>query len=157
MRDPQLAAALAERRGGAPGGPPRRPGCYRAALSAGADGAALATQLADALALAGDCAAAAARPTICWAPPTPRERAAAVRIAASVATHDGNTGQAAELFGWLASGAGPRDAAVSAAGVIVLVATGDAAAARDAGRRPGRGPAHRRPPAPPAAWPRACC
>ena len=59
----------------------------------------------------------------------PRERAAAVRIAASIAAHDGSAAQAADLFRWL----GPYpDAFVSAAGAIVSIAAGDAAAARAA-------------------------
>ena len=66
-----------------------------------------------------------------------------MRVAASVATHDGNTGQAAELFGWLASGAGPGgDATVGAAGVIVFVAAGQAAEAREVADSHGRGTAH---------------
>ncbi|MGV7501816.1 hypothetical protein PJJ92_30000, partial [Mycobacterium kansasii] len=61
--------------------------------------------------------------------PDSAERAAAVRIAASVATHDGNTAQAAELFRWL----GPHpDAVVGSAAVIVLAATGDLTASRGA-------------------------
>jgi DNA-binding CsgD family transcriptional regulator len=64
-----------------------------------------------------------------------------VRVAASVATHDGNTGQAAELFGWLVSGAGHGgDATVGAAGVIVFVATGQAAEAREVADSHGVGP-----------------
>ena len=62
-------------------------------------------------------------------PTTPSERAAAVRIAASVAAHDGGAAQAAELFRWL----GPySDAVVSAAGAVVTIGVGDAAAARAA-------------------------
>jgi DNA-binding CsgD family transcriptional regulator len=62
----------------------------------------------------------------------PGLRAAAVRVAASVAMHDGNSGQAAELFTWL----GPqpdaqRNALVSAAGAVVLIAAGDMDRARD--------------------------
>ena len=57
------------------------------------------------------------------------ERAAAVRIAASIAAHDGGAAQAADLFRWL----GPYpDAFVSAAGAIVSIAAGDADAARAA-------------------------
>jgi hypothetical protein len=59
----------------------------------------------------------------------PAERAAAVRIAASVAAHDGGAAQAAELFRWL----GPSsDAVVSAAGAVITIGVGDAAAARAA-------------------------
>ena len=57
------------------------------------------------------------------------ERAAAVRIAASIAVHDGSAAQAADLFRWL----GPYpDAFVSAANAIVSIAAGDAQAARAA-------------------------
>ncbi len=67
----------------------------------------------------------------------PDQRAAAVRIAASVAVHDGATAQAAELFGWL----GPYpDAVVGAANVMVAIGVGDAAAARAAAGSDGVGP-----------------
>jgi DNA-binding NarL/FixJ family response regulator len=57
------------------------------------------------------------------------ERAAGVRIAASVAAGDGNYAHAEELFGWL----GPYpDAAVASAATLVHAATGDLAAARAA-------------------------
>ena len=59
----------------------------------------------------------------------PRRRAAAVRIAASVAMHDGSAAQAAELFRWL----GPQpDAVVGSAGVLVALGVGDVASARAA-------------------------
>jgi len=93
--------------------------------------------LADALALTGDCAAAAALADDLLSSPDSGERAAAVRIAASVAAHDGNAGQAAELFGWL----GPHpDAVVGAAAAITLAATGDLATARVALRLKDAGP-----------------
>ncbi len=108
---------------------------YRAAVDAGAEG--LSCQLADALALTGDCAGAAALADDLLGAADHADRAAAVRIAASVATHNGNAGQAAELFRWL--GACP-DAVVSAAGAITLAATGDLTAAHAALRVQGVGP-----------------
>lgn len=108
---------------------------YRAAVAAGADG--LSCRLADALALTGDCAGAAALADDLLASADPAERAAAVRVAASVAAHDGHAGQGAELFGWL--GAHP-DAVVGAAGALTLAAAGDLAAAHAALGLPGEGP-----------------
>ncbi|MGB3483971.1 MAG: isoniazid response ATPase/transcriptional regulator IniR, partial [Mycobacterium sp.] len=59
----------------------------------------------------------------------PQVRAAAVRIAAAVAAHDGDTAHAAELFGWI----GPQtDTTLSAGAVIVAVAVGDSQTARAA-------------------------
>ena len=140
VRDPHLAAALEERAARARC-PAETARLLRAALSAGADGAALEIRLADALALGGDCASAAARADSLLGTADPAQRAGAVRVAASVATHDGNTGQAAELFSWLASGAGPHgDATVGAAGVIVFVAAGQAAEAREMAESRGAGP-----------------
>ncbi len=96
----------------------------RAAVDCGA--ADCRTELADTLALSGDCPGATALTDDLLAAPAPADRAAGVRIAAAVAAHDGNYRQAAELFGWL----GPYpDSAVGAAGVIVHIGTGDAAAA----------------------------
>lgn len=69
--------------------------------------------------------------------PDATERAAAVRVAASVAVHDGNTGHAAELFGWL----GPHpDTMVSSAATIVFAANGDLATARATLRLKDAGP-----------------
>lgn len=108
---------------------------YRAAVQIGASG--LTARMADALALSGDCAAAASLADGLLGSPDFTERAAAVRIAASVATHDGNCGQAAELFGWL----GPYpDSVVGAAAAIVLAATGDLATAHAAVRLKDSGP-----------------
>lgn len=108
---------------------------YRAAVQIGASG--LTAPMADALALSGDCAAAASLADSLLGSPDFTERAAAVRIAASVATHDGNCGQAAELFGWL----GPYpDSVVGAAAAIVLAATGDLATAHAAVRLKDSGP-----------------
>lgn len=122
LSDDQLAGILTQHASAQPAQAAR---LYRAAVLAGAEG--LTSRLADSLALAGDCRAAATLADDLLSSPDLTERAAAVRIAASVATHDGNAGQAAELFGWL----GPYpDAVVSSAGAIVLTATGDIAAAR---------------------------
>ncbi|CKO05913.1 transcriptional regulator [Mycobacterium tuberculosis] len=91
---------------------------YRAAVHAGAKG--LTVRLADALARTGDCTAAATLADDLLSSPDATERAAAVRVAASVAVHDGNTGHAAELFGWL----GPHpDTMVSSAATIVFART----------------------------------
>lgn len=127
MRDPLLAAALtefAERHQDHPG---RAARLYRAAVQVGAripD-----ARLADALAATGDCGAAGGLADELLSSEDIAERAAAVRIAASIAVHDGAAAQAAELFTWL----GPYpDAVVSAAGVIAAMGVGDAAAARAA-------------------------
>lgn len=108
---------------------------YRAAVHIGATG--LTPRLAEALALSGDCVAAGSLADTLLGSPDFAERAAAVRIAASVATHDGNTAQAAELFGWL----GPYpDSVVGSAGAIVLAATGDLATAQSGVRLKDSGP-----------------
>lgn len=123
VRDDQLADVL--RRQAGAGRPD--PSLYRAAVDAGA--VELRAQLADALALAGESSSAASEADDLLTSDNPAERAAAVRVAASVAMVNGNAAQAADLFGWL----GPYpDAAVSAAAVIALTATGDAAAAQRA-------------------------
>jgi DNA-binding CsgD family transcriptional regulator len=135
LRDDRLAGTLARQAAEVRGESARAARLYRAAVNAGATG--LTSRLADALALTGDCAGAAALADDLLGSPDSSERAAAVRIAASVAVHDGNTGQAAELFGWL----GPHpDAVVGAAASIVLVSTGDVASARDALRLKDAGP-----------------
>ncbi|WP_099249373.1 isoniazid response ATPase/transcriptional regulator IniR, partial [Mycobacterium sp. shizuoka-1] len=127
VRDEQLAEVLRRQAGSTRTDPAATAALYRAAVDAGAGE--LRGQLADALALAGECTAAAGEADDLLASPNPAERAAAVRVAASVAMHNGNCAQAAELFGWL----GPYpDATVSAAAAIVLTAAGDAAAAQRA-------------------------
>ena len=127
LRDPQLADALtvlAARNRAHPG---RAARLYRAATEVGAS--TLNAPLADALALTGDCGTAGRLADELLTSQDAGERAAAVRIAASVAAHDGGAAQAAELFGWL----GPNpDAVIGAAGVIVAIGVGDAAAARAA-------------------------
>ncbi|WP_207569461.1 isoniazid response ATPase/transcriptional regulator IniR [Mycolicibacterium rhodesiae] len=131
VRDEQLAEVL--RRQVATGR--ADPALLRAAVDAGA--VELRAQLADALALAGESSGAASEADSLLASEDPAERAAAVRVAASVAMLNGNAAQASELFGWL----GPYpDAAVGAAAAIVLTATGDAAAAERALAVPSAGP-----------------
>ncbi|MCX2933859.1 isoniazid response ATPase/transcriptional regulator IniR [Mycobacterium sp. CVI_P3] len=123
VRDEQLADVLRQQAGAGRADP----ALYRAAVDAGATE--LRARLADALALAGECSAAASEADDLLASDDPAERAAAVRIAASVAMQNGNAAQAADLFTWL----GPYpDAAVSAAATIALTATGDAAGAERA-------------------------
>lgn len=135
LRDDRLAGALADLAGRAHRQPARAARLYRAAADAGAT--ALGTRLADALALTGDCATAGRLADELLGSPDAAERAAAVRIAASVAVHDGSSAHAADLFRWL--GRCP-DAFVGAASVVVSVATGDAAAARAVLDEEGSGP-----------------
>ncbi|MDT5012815.1 MAG: hypothetical protein QOH57_4432, partial [Mycobacterium sp.] len=125
VRDQRVADVLAAQALQAAGQADRAVRLYRAAVDAGATQ--LTAPLADALALSGDCATAGRLADDLLASADSGERAAAVRIAASIAAHDGNSGQAGELFRWL----GPQsDAVVSAAGAVVLLGIGDAAAAR---------------------------
>ncbi|HET7667407.1 MAG TPA: isoniazid response ATPase/transcriptional regulator IniR [Mycobacterium sp.] len=127
LRDDRLASTLTELAARTRGQPGRTARLYRAAADAGAT--ALSTRLADALALTGDCTTAGRLADELLASDDPDERAAAVRIAASIAVHDGSAAQAADLFRWL----GPYpDAFVSAAGAIVAVAAGDLETARAA-------------------------
>lgn len=125
LRDERLAAALTELAAQDTAAPARAARLYRAAARAGdsVPGA----HLADALALTGDCATAARLADDMLTASDTADRAAAVRIAASVALHDGNSAQARELFAWL----GPTpDAVVNAAATISAMAAGDVAAAR---------------------------
>ena len=127
LHDDRLASALADLASHTRGQPARAARLYRAAADAGAT--ALSARLADALALTGDCATAGRLADELLGSDDAGERAAAVRIAASIAMHDGSAAQAADLFRWL----GPYpDAFVSAAGAIVAVAAGDLDAARAA-------------------------
>jgi len=127
VRDDRLAAALTDHAVQVRGQPARAARLYRAAARAGS--AALNARLADALALSGDCATAGRMADDLLSSDDPAERAAAVRIAASIAMHDGSAAQAADLFRWL----GPYpDAAVGSAGTVALLAAGDAEAARAA-------------------------
>jgi DNA-binding CsgD family transcriptional regulator len=135
LKDDRLAGILARQAAAAHGESLRAARLYQAAVDAGAEG--LTSRVADALALAGDCASAAALADGLLGSPDSAERGAAVRIAASVAAHDGNASQAAELFSWL----GPHpDAVVGAAAAIALTATGDLATARVALRLKDAGP-----------------
>lgn len=127
MRDDRLATALADMASRSRSQPARAARLYRAAVDAGAT--TLSPQLADALALTGDCVTAARLTDQLLGSDDASEKAAAVRIAASIAVHDGGTAQAADLFRWL----GPYpDAFVSAAGTVVSLAAGDLPAARTA-------------------------
>ncbi|GFG52919.1 helix-turn-helix transcriptional regulator [Mycolicibacterium agri] len=127
LRDDRLANALADLAAHSRSQPAKAARLYRAAAAAGAT--AVSTRLADALALTGDCTTASRLTDDLLASDDPAERAAAVRIAASIAAHDGSAAQAAELFRWL----GPYpDAFVGAANAIVSIAAGDAEAARAA-------------------------
>ncbi len=127
LRDDRLATALADLAARTRGQPARAARLYRAAADAGAT--ALSTRLADALALTGDCTAAGRLADELLGSDDAAERAAAVRIAASIAMHDGGAAQGADLFRWL----GPHpDTFVSAAGAVVAVAAGDLEVARAA-------------------------
>jgi DNA-binding CsgD family transcriptional regulator len=131
VRDPALTAALSDEAARTRGRPEAVARLLRAATAAGADVPTVA--LADALALTGDCAGAAALTDELLTSASDEERAAAVRIAAAVAAHDGDVTHAAELFGWI----GPQDDAVlSAAAVVTLLGAGQAAAARESLRAP---------------------
>lgn len=127
VRDQQLADVLRRQAAAGRPDPAEAARLYRAAVDAGA--AELRPELADALARSGDSAAAVAEADELLGSADARERATAVRVAASMAAHRGNSAQAAELFTWL----GPYpDAVVSAAAAIVLTSVGDAGAARAA-------------------------
>jgi DNA-binding CsgD family transcriptional regulator len=125
LRDDRLADALSTIASDSHGQPATAARFYRAARDAGATK--LNSRLADALALTGDCTTAGRIADELLGSQDPAERAAAVRIAASIAAHDGSAAQAADLFRWL----GPYpDAFVGAAGAIVSLAVGDLPAAR---------------------------
>ena len=127
LRDAQLAEALTDLAARSQGHPAKAARLYRAATEVGARE--LNAKLADALALTGDCATAGRLADELLGSEVPAERAAAVRIAASIAMHDGSAAQAAELFRWL----GPYPDAVSgAAAVVATLGVGDVAAARAA-------------------------
>lgn len=135
MRDDRLAATL-RRMLAAPS--PDRAANARLATAAVAAGAVdMRARQADALAMAGDCTAAAAVADDLLTSPEPDERATAVRVAASVAAHDGNLTAAAELFRWL----GPHsDAALSASAAIAFIGVGNLAAAQEAAQPHHSGP-----------------
>lgn len=135
LRDDRLAEALAEHAAHNRARPARAARLYRAAVTAGA--ATVSTRLADALALAGDCTTAARMADELLASEDPAERATAVRIAASVAIHDGSAAQAADLFRWL----GPYpDVLVSSASTTAFLAAGDTEAARASAGTEAAGP-----------------
>ncbi|MEZ0051959.1 DNA-binding CsgD family transcriptional regulator [Mycobacterium sp. MAA66] len=122
--DDTLATELMRR--AEPDHPHRAARLYRAAARAGAT--VPDAHLADALAITGDCGTAGTLADQLLNAPDPDVRAQAVRIAASVALHDGAAPHAADLFRWL----GPYpDPFVAAAGALVGVANADAALARD--------------------------
>ena len=127
LRDPRLAAALTELAARSQDRPANAARLYRAATKVGASE--LNAKLADALALTGDCATAGRLADELLGSENAGERAAAVRIAASVALHDGSAAQAAELFRWL----GPYpDAVVGSAAVVAALGVGDVTSARAA-------------------------
>jgi DNA-binding CsgD family transcriptional regulator len=127
LRDDRLATALADLAADHRNQPAKAAQLYRAAAQAGAT--AVSARLADALAMTGDCATAGRLADELLASEDAAERAAAVRIAASISMHDGGAAQAAELFRWL----GPYpDAHIGAANAVVSIAAGDAQAARAA-------------------------
>lgn len=141
MRHPTLAAVLEKRATG----DPQSVRLLRAALMASEEqeprSDALAIRLADAAVRIGDCETAAALADGLLEAGDPAHRAAAVRIAASVATHDGNTGQAAELYRWLGQFPDYRPTELDrAAGTVVFLAAGDPDAARELLRVTGAGP-----------------
>lgn len=135
MRHPLLATALTDLADGAGAYPERAARLYRAAAEA--DAGSRDARLADALAGSGDCTAARRLADELLASDDAAERAAAVRIAASVAAHDGAIGQAAELFAWLGS---PQDVLLGAAATVVSLGVGDVAAARAYAAVPDAGP-----------------
>ncbi|GAB7066697.1 LuxR family transcriptional regulator [Mycobacterium hodleri] len=135
LRDPRLAAALTELAARNQDRPARAARLYRAATTVGASE--LSAKLADALALTGDCATAGRLADELLGSEVAGERAAAVRIAASVALHDGRAAQAAELVRWL----GPYpDAVVGAAAVVSALGVGDVETARAASSTDASGP-----------------
>ena len=135
LRDAGLAAALTDLAARHQDHPATAARLYRAATSVGASE--VSTKLADALALTGDCATAGRLADELLAAEAAPDRAAAVRIAASVASHDGRAAQAAELVRWL----GPYpDAVVGAAAVVVALGVGDVATARAAATVDSEGP-----------------
>jgi DNA-binding CsgD family transcriptional regulator len=127
LRDARLADALTDLAARNQAGPVVAARLYRAATEVGASE--LNAKLADALALTGDCATAARLADQLLGSELGAERAAAVRIAASVAVHDGSATQAAELFRWL----GPySDAVVGSSAVVAALGVGDVTTARAA-------------------------
>lgn len=135
LRDGRLAEALTALAARHRDDPAYAARLYRAASDAGSTQ--LSAELGDALALTGDCATAARLADELLGSTDPAQRAAAVRIAASVSMHDGSAAAAADLFRWL----GPYpDAFIGSAAAVVSLATGDVATARAALDVPDTGP-----------------
>lgn len=135
LRDPLLADALTALADRNRAHPARTARLYRAAAEV--DPGARDSRLADALAASGDCATAGRIADELLTSEDAGEKAAAVRIAASVAVHDGSATQAAELFAWL----GPHpDAVIASANAVVAIGVGDPQAARAALAAEAQGP-----------------
>lgn len=131
VRDPALTTVLSDEAARTRGSPETVARLLRAATTAGAEAPTVA--LADALALTGDCAGAAALTDELLTSPDSQQRASAVRIAAAVAAHDGDVAHAAELFGWV----GPQDDAVlSSSAVVIFLGAGQLSAAQESVRAP---------------------
>lgn len=126
LHDALLAQPLRDHAAGTPE-PAERARIHRAAVDSGA--LEQRPALAEALMLAGDCTGAAALADDLLASPDAAQRAAAARMAATVAALNGTGSQAAEVFSWL--GAYP-DATVGAAATMVYLGIGDLGAARTA-------------------------
>jgi len=140
--DVVLAQTLQQRAATAEDGP-QRVRLLRAALAADGETAdqSLQIRLADAYVRVADCVDAVTLTDALLGSVDPGVRADAVRIAASVAAHDGNNAQAAELLRWLSADAGAAlPEAVRAAGTIVMIAAGDADGARRYAAAPVSGP-----------------
>ncbi|WP_272868558.1 isoniazid response ATPase/transcriptional regulator IniR [Mycobacteroides franklinii] len=100
---------------------------YRAALAAGAEPGPLRIPLAESLARTGDLAAAAAQADEVLTSTDSGQRAAAVRIAAAIACHNGDSGQAAALYNWLGA---DMDGLTALTAAPVFVGTGQLVSAR---------------------------
>lgn len=138
MREPALATTLEDAARRSQTTPAGRARLYRGAITAHGStppAATLRIEFADALALAGDCSAATAIADELLGAEDSAVRAAGVRIATAVATHDGNSARAVELFDWL----GP-DPTIGPAVALILAATGDAQGAAAALAVPHTGP-----------------
>ncbi|WP_219602593.1 isoniazid response ATPase/transcriptional regulator IniR [Mycobacteroides sp. LB1] len=126
LRDPEIARLLSEW-AAAESDPLGASDLYQAALSAGAEPGPLRVPLAESLARSGDLAAAAAQLDEVLTSTDPGHRAAAVRIAAAIACHNGDSGQAAALYDWLGS---DMDGLTALSAAPIFVGTGQLARAR---------------------------
>ncbi|MBF9523509.1 helix-turn-helix transcriptional regulator [Mycobacteroides chelonae] len=117
LRDTQIAGLLAEW-AATESDPLTAADLYRAALTAGAEPGPIRVPLAESLARAGDLTAAATQADEVLNATDPGHRAAAVRIAAAIACHNGDSGQAVALYDWLGTGLNGLTA-LSAAPVFV--------------------------------------